>query len=144
MIQAMEPVSMEIVNTGQILDAWMIATSAGRSVKMTEAEMNAKIAKKDCQIENCFRELEEYRNAFKKLEERCTPDALEYWGRHLFHSLTIHANSEEFIQVPHEPMKFADWLLNLKNEKGYRMFSKSEIKQIILHLLIELNCGKKR
>lgn len=41
-------------------------------------------------------------------------------------------------------MKFADWLLNLKNEKGYKMFSKSEIKQIILHLLIELNCGGKR
>lgn len=111
---------------------------------MTEAEMNAKIAEKDRQIENYCCQLEGYQNAFKKLEERCTPDALEYWGRHLFHSLTIHANSEEFIQVPHEPMKFADWLLNLKNEKGYRMFNKSEIKQIILHLLIELNCGEKR
>lgn len=54
-------------NVVQISDIWMTVVNVGRVLKMTKQE--AKKMKK---------ELSDYKKVFSELEERCSPEALEY------------------------------------------------------------------
>lgn len=87
-----------------------------------------------------IQELEEklsgYETAFKELRQRCTPEAMEYFGRNLFGNIIIHANHEQFLEIPKEPIKVADWLIDRGLKSGIRLYGKNELNQIAKHLLI--------
>lgn len=85
-------------NIVQILDSLMIAVNVGRVLKMTKQE--AKKMKK---------ELSDYKKVFSELEERCSPEALEYWHRHLWYGLTTSQ------MLKRQPQKRENPLNNLLN-----------------------------
>lgn len=51
------------------------------------------------------KELSDYKKVFSELEERCSPEALEYWHRHLWYGLTIQSNAEAAAPKEGEPPK---------------------------------------
>lgn len=120
---------MAKANIVQISDAWMTVVNVGRVLKMTKKE-----AKK------MQKELSDYKKVFSKLEERCSPEALEYWHRHLWYGLTIQSNAEAAApkegEPPKQPFKLADWLIGRESKDGIRLYGKNDLKQIALHLFI--------
>jgi hypothetical protein len=120
---------MVTANIVQISDAWMTVVNVGRTLKMTKQE-----AKK------MQKELSDYKKVFSKLEERCSPEALEYWHRHLWYGLTIQSNTEAAApkegEPPKPPFKLADWLIGRESKDGIRLYGKNDLKQIALHLFI--------
>lgn len=117
------------VNIVQTLDALMIVVNAGRVLKVTEQE-----AKK------MQKELSDYKKVFSELEERCSPEALECWNRHLWYGITIQSNKEAISpkdgEPPKQPLKLVDWLIDRGLNDGIRLYGKNELKQIAKHLLI--------
>lgn len=105
---------MAKANIVQISDAWMTVVNVGRVLKITKKE-----AKK------MQKELSDYKKVFSKLEERCSPEALEYWHRHLWYGLTIQSNAEAAApkegEPPKQPFKLADWLIGRESEDGIRL-----------------------
>jgi hypothetical protein len=120
---------MVTANIVQISDAWMTVVNVGRTLKMTKQE-----AKK------MQKELSDYKKVFSKLEERCSPEALEYWHRHLWYGLTIQSNAEAAApkegEPPKQPFKLADWLISRESKDGIRLYGNNDLKQIALHLFI--------
>lgn len=116
-------------NIVHISDVWMTVVNVGRVLKMTKQE--AKKMKK---------ELSDYKKVFSELEERCSPEALEYWHRHLWYGLTIQSNAEAAApkegEPPKPPFKLADWLIGRESKDGIRLYGKNDLKQIALHLFI--------
>lgn len=106
-----------------------VVVNVGRVLKMTKQE--AKKMKK---------ELSDYKKVFSELEERCSPEALEYWHRHLWYGLTIQSNAEAAApkegEPPKPPFKLADWLIGRESKDGIRLYGKNDLKQIALHLFI--------
>lgn len=86
------------------------------------------------------KELSDYKKVFSELEERCSPEALEYWHRHLWYGLTIQSNAEAAApkegEPPKPPFKLADWLISRESKDGIRLYGKNDLKQIALHLFI--------
>lgn len=126
---------MVTVSIVQILDALMIVVNAGRVLKMTEQE-----AKK------MQKELSDYKKVFSELEERCSPEALEYWHRHLWYGLTIQSNAEAAApkegEPPKQPLKLADWLIDRGLKDGIRLYSKNDLRELASYLLIY--CGNEK
>lgn len=122
-------------NIVRISDALMIAVNAGRVLKMTEQE-----AKK------MQKELSDYKKVFSELEERCSPEALEYWHRHLWYGLTIQSNAEAAApkegEPPKQPLKLADWLIDRGLKDGIRLYSKNDLRELASYLLIY--CGNEK
>ena len=123
-------------NIVRISDALMIAVNAGRVLKMTEQE-----AKK------MQKELSDYKKVFSELEERCSPEALEYWHRHLWYGLTIQSNAEAAApkegEPPKQPLKLADWLIDRGLKGGIRLYSKNDLRELASYLLIYCGNGKR-
>lgn len=124
--------AMVTVSVGQTLDAWMIVVNVGRVLKMTEQE-----AKK------MQKELSDYKKVFSELQERCSPDAMEYWHRHLWYGLTIQSNAEAAApkegEPPKQPLKLADWLIDRGLKDGIRLYGKNDLRKLANYLLIY--CG---
>lgn len=122
-------------NIVQTLDSLMIAVNVGRVLKMTEQEAK-KIQK----------ELFDYKKVFSELEERCSPEALEYWHRHLWYGLTIQSNAEAAApkegEPPKQPLKLADWLIDRGLKDGIRLYSKNDLRELASYLLIY--CGNEK
>lgn len=122
-------------NIVRISDALMIVVNAGRVLKMTEQE-----AKK------MQKELSDYKKVFSELEERCSPEALEYWHRHLWYGLTIQSNAEAAApkegEPPKQPLKLADWLIDRGLKDGIRLYSKNDLRELASYLLIY--CGNEK
>lgn len=122
-------------NIVQISDALMIVVNAGRVLKVTEQE-----AKK------MQKELSDYKKVFSELEERCSPEALEYWHRHLWYGLTIQSNAEAAApkegEPPKQPLKLADWLIDRGLKDGIRLYSKNDLRELASYLLIY--CGNEK
>ena len=120
---------MAKANIVQISDAWMTVVNVWRVLKMAEQE-SKKMQK----------ELSDYKKVFSELEERCSPEALEYWHRHLWYGLTIQSNAEAAApkegEPPKSPFKLADWLISRESKDGIRLYGKNDLKQIALHLFI--------
>jgi hypothetical protein len=113
----------------------VIAVNVGRVLKMTEQEAK-KIQK----------ELSDYKKVFSELEERCSPEALEYWHRHLWYGLTIQSNAEAAApkegEPPKQPLKLADWLIDRGLKDGIRLYSKNDLRELASYLLIY--CGNEK
>ena len=111
-------------NIVQILDSLMIAVNVGRVLKMTK-------------------QLSDYKKVFSELEERCSPEALEYWHRHLWYGLTIQSNAEAAAtkegEPPKQPLKLADWLIDRGLKDGIRLYGKNDLRKLANYLLIY--CG---
>lgn len=126
---------MAKANIVQISDAWMTVVNVGRVLKMTEQE-----AKK------MQKELSDYKKVFSELEERCSPEALEYWHRHLWYGLTIQSNAEAAAPKEGEPLKqplkLADWLIDRGLKDGIRLYSKNDLRELASYLLIY--CGNEK
>lgn len=122
-------------NIVQISDALMIVVNAGRVLKVTEQE-----AKK------MQKELSDYKKVFSELEERCSPEALEYWHRHLWYGLTIQSNAEAAApkegEPPKQPLKLVDWLIDRGLKDGIRLYSKNDLRELASYLLIY--CGNEK
>lgn len=122
-------------NIVRISDALMIVVNAGRVLKMTEQE-----AKK------MQKELSDYKKVFSELEERRSPEALEYWHRHLWYGLTIQSNAEAAApkegEPPKQPLKLADWLIDRGLKDGIRLYSKNDLRELASYLLIY--CGNEK
>ena len=122
-------------NIVRISDALMIVVNAGRVLKMTE--QGAKKMQK---------ELSDYKKVFSELEERCSPEALEYWHRHLWYGLTIQSNAEAAApkegEPPKQPLKLADWLIDRGLKDGIRLYSKNDLRELASYLLIY--CGNEK
>ena len=95
------------------------------------------------EIEKMQKDLSDYKNVFSELEKRCSQEALEYWGRHLWYGLTIQSNTEALStkddEPPIEPIKLADWLIDRGLKKGIRLYRKSDLRKLANYLLIY--CG---
>ena len=115
---------MVTVSIGQISDCWMIVVNVGRVLKMTK-------------------QLSDYKKVFSELEERCSPEALEYWHRHLWYGLTIQSNAEAAAtkegEPPKQPLKLADWLIDRGLKDGIRLYGKNDLRKLANYLLIY--CG---
>lgn len=113
----------------------MTVVNVGRVLKMTEQE-----AKK------MQKELSDYKKVFSELEERCSPEALEYWHRHLWYGLTIQSNAEAAApkegEPPKQPLKLADWLIDRGLKDGIRLYSKNDLRELASYLLIY--CGNEK
>ena len=122
-------------NVVQTLDSLMTVVNVGRVLKMTEQE-----AKK------MQKELSDYKKVFSELEERCSPEALEYWHRHLWYGLTIQSNAEAAApkegEPPKQPLKLADWLIDRGLKDGIRLYSKNDLRELASYLLIY--CGNEK
>ncbi len=122
-------------NIVQISDVWMTVVNVGRVLKMTEQE-SKKMQK----------ELADYKKVFSELEERCSPEALEYWHRHLWYGLTIQSNAEAATpkegEPPKQPLKLADWLIDRGLKDGIRLYSKNDLRELASYLLIY--CGNEK
>lgn len=115
---------MVTVSIGQISDCWMIVVNVGRVLKMTK-------------------QLSDYKKVFSELGERCSPEALEYWHRHLWYGLTIQSNAEAAAtkegEPPKQPLKLADWLIDRGLKDGIRLYGKNDLRKLANYLLIY--CG---
>lgn len=115
-------------NIVRISDAWMTVVNVGRVLKMTK-------------------ELSDYKKVFSELEERCSPEALEYWHRHLWYGLTIQSNAEAAApkegEPPKQPLKLADWLIDRGLKGGIRLYSKNDLRELASYLLIYCGNGKR-
>lgn len=122
-------------NIVQISHSLMIAVNVGRVLKMTKQE--AKKMKKNYLIT---------KKVFSELEERCSPEALEYWHRHLWYGLTIQSNAEAAApkegEPPKQPLKLADWLIDRGLKDGIRLYSKNDLRELASYLLIY--CGNEK
>lgn len=89
------------------------------------------------------KELSDYKKVFSELEERCSPEALEYWHRHLWYGLTIQSNAESAAtkegEPPKQPLKLADWLIDRGLKDGIRLYGKNDLRKLANYLLIY--CG---
>ena len=123
---------MVTVNIAQISDALMIVANVGRTLKMAAQEVN-----------KMQEDLSDYKKVFSDLEKRCSQEALEYWHRHLWYGLTIQSNKEATFpkdgELPKEPLKLADWLIDRGLKDGIRLYSKNDLKKLANYLLIY--CG---
>ena len=86
------------------------------------------------------KELSDYKKVFSELEERCSPEALEYWHRHLWYGLTIQSNAEAAAtkegEPPKQPLKLADWLIDRGLKDGIRLYGKNDLRKLANYLLI--------
>lgn len=92
------------------------------------------------EVKKMAEDLSDCKKVFLELEERCSPEALEYWHRHLWYGLTIQSNAEATAskegEPPKQPLKLADWLINRGLKDGIRLYGKNDLKQIAMHLFI--------
>ena len=95
------------------------------------------------EVEKMQKDLSDYKKVFSELEKRCSQEALEYWGRHLWYGLTIQSNVESLSpkdgEPPTEPIKLADWLIDRGLKRGIRLYGKSALRKLANYLLIY--CG---
>lgn len=98
------------------------------------------------EVEKMQEDLSDYKKAFSELEERCSPEALEYWHRHLWYGLTIQSNAEAAAtkegEPPKQPLKLADWLVDRGLKNGIRLYGKKDLRELANYLLIY--CGDEK